>query len=302
MENKKYKVLLYYKYTNIEDPKLYRLEHYRFCKQLGLKGRILISSEGINGTCAGTEKQTARYMEYLQNDSRFSGIIFKIDHEDVNPFDHMYVRVKKELVTFNAGDDLNPLKSTGTHLKPSEFKNMLEDENVIVLDGRNGYEWDLGHFRGAIRPDIQNFREFPEFIKDKMSQYKDKKVVTYCTGGVRCEKLTTYLIKEGFKDVYQLDGGIVTYGKDEDVKGELFDGKCYVFDNRIAVPINRTEGDLVVAKCLHCGELSDRYVNCANPECNLQYFCCEKCEPSIKRSCSDDCRKHNKNRYFEEIK
>lgn len=297
MENKKYRVLLYYKYTNIDDYKIYRNEHLAFCKRMKIKGRILISPEGINGTCAGTFNQTERYMEYLQNDPRFSGIVFKMDYEDVNPFDRIHVRAKNELVTFNAGDDLNPLISTGTHLKPSDFNNMLKDPNVIVLDGRNDYEWDLGHFRNAIRPEIKNFREFPEFIRKNLSQYKDKKVITYCTGGVRCEKLTSFMIKEGFKDVYQLDGGIVTYGKDEDVKGDLFDGKCYVFDERISVGINRTESNIVVSKCLHCGELSDRYVNCANPECNLQYFCCVKCEPISKRSCSDSCREHPRNRY-----
>ncbi|MOA34191.1 putative rhodanese-related sulfurtransferase [compost metagenome] len=133
-----------------------------------------------------------------------------------------------------------------------------------------------------------SFREFPEWIRNNLSQFKDKKVLTYCTGGIRCEKLTGFLIHEGFQDVAQLDGGIVTYGKDSDVQGRLFDGKCYVFDERISVPINRTDEDIVIGHCYHCEVSNDRYINC--PVCNLQYICCDDCEHEHHGFCSDACR------------
>lgn len=295
-EQKPYRILLYYKYVPIEDHEQFAAEHLKFCKELGLKGRILVAKEGINGTVSGTVEQTQAYMDHMHQDPRFSDLWFKIDESDHHAFKKMFVRPKDEIVTFRLEDDVNPNELTGNRLSPKEFMEALQQEDVIVIDGRNDYEYEIGHFRGAIRPDVKAFREFPDWIRDNLSQFKDKKVLTYCTGGIRCEKLSGFLLKEGFQDVNQLEGGIVTYGKDPEVKGQLFDGKCYVFDERISIPINQIE-KVVVGKCHHCGQAEDRYVNCANPECNLQHICCEECEEKHRRSCCEECLEHPLNRY-----
>lgn len=300
-EQKPYRVLLYYKYVRIDHYEEYAAEHLAFCKELGLKGRILIAEEGINGTVSGTVEQTDAYMEYMRQDPRFHDTFFKIDEVQEHAFKKMFVRAKKELVTFRLEDDIDPNQLTGKYLSPKEFHDALLEDDVIVLDGRNYYEYDIGHFRNAIRPEVESFREFPDWIRENLSQHKDKKILTYCTGGIRCEKLSGFLIREGFKDVSQLHGGIVTYGKDPEVQGRLYDGKCYVFDERICVPINQTEEDVVVGKCRFCGKQEDRYVNCANPECNEQMVCCEECEKTHQRSCSTACLEHPRNRYVKEL-
>ncbi|WCK54422.1 rhodanese-related sulfurtransferase [Aneurinibacillus sp. Ricciae_BoGa-3] len=298
MESQKpYRILLYYKYVHIEDYEAFAAEHLEFCKELGVKGRIIVAEEGINGTLSGTVEQTDAYMAELRKDPRFSDIFFKIDESEEHAFKKIFVRPKKEIVTWRFEEDVNPNEVTGKHLSPKEFYEQLQRDDVIVIDGRNDYEYEIGHFRNAIRPGVKSSREFPEWIRENLSQFKDKKVLTYCTGGIRCEKLSGFLINEGFQDVAQLEGGIVTYGKDPEVQGKLFDGKCYVFDERISVPINRTDEDVIVAKCHHCGKPEDRYVNCANPLCNIQYVCCEECEPKHKRSCSKECEEHELNRY-----
>ncbi len=288
MEQHVYRVLLFYKFVRIDNPEQFTAEHLQYCKDLGVKGRILIASEGINGTLSGTIEQTERYMRDLRANPLFSDIVFKIDEADGHTFKKMFVRHKKELVTFRYGKELDPNRISGKRLSPAEFYEQLQNEDVIVLDGRNDYEYDIGHFRGAIRPEVESFREFPEWIRNNLSDYKDKKVLTYCTGGIRCEKLTGFLLSEGFSDVAQLEGGIVTYGKDPQVQGRLFDGKCYVFDERISVPINRTEEDVVIGHCYHCGTSHDRYINC--PVCNLQHICCEECEAEHHGFCSDACK------------
>lgn len=290
MDNtKSYRVLLYYKFVPIENHEEFAKEHLEYCKNLGLKGRILISQEGINGTVSGTVEQTDAYMEHMHKDPRFADLWFKIDEAEGHAFKKMFVRSKKELVTFRVDEyELDPNQITGRYLNPKEFREALQDEDVIVIDGRNDYEYDLGHFRGAIRPDVESFREFPEWIRENLGQFKDKKIITYCTGGIRCEKLTGFMLKEGFKDVSQLHGGVVTYGQDPEVKGELWDGKLYVFDERIAVPVNKVN-ETVVGKCHHCGTPSEKYINCANDECHLHHIVCDECEEKHAHFCSKEC-------------
>ncbi|GGB54879.1 UPF0176 protein YbfQ [Fictibacillus barbaricus] len=300
--SEKMRVLLYYKYVPIDDPESFKDEHLKFCKDLGLLGRIIVAPEGINGTVSGTYEQTQIYMDHLKADPRFEDIVFKIDDVEEHTFKKMFVRHKKELVTWRFEEDVDPNQLSGKRLSPKEFYEALQDEDVIVIDGRNDYEYEIGHFRGAIRPDVKASRDFPKWVRENISQFKDKKVLTYCTGGIRCEKFSGFLLKEGFKDVSQLEGGIVTYGKDEEVQGKLWDGKLYVFDERISVPVNRTEEDVIIAKCYYCGKTEDRYVNCANPECNKQHVCCTDCEVKHKRSCSKECLEHPRNRYETERK
>ncbi len=298
-ENKPYRVLLYYYYTPIEDPAAFAAEHLAFCKGIELKGRILVAKEGINGTVSGTVEQTNAYMDKMKNDPQFEGIVFKIDEADGHAFKKMHVRPRPELVHLALEDDINPNELTGQYLSPKEFFEGLQDENTIVLDARNDYEYELGHFRGAIKPDIETFRELPQWVRDNKEMFEGKRVLTYCTGGIRCEKFSGWLVREGFEDVGQLHGGIATYGKDPEVKGQLWDGQMYVFDERIAVPINQVE-HVIVGRDHFDGQPCERYVNCANPECNDQILCSEENEHKYMRSCTDECRVHPRNRYVVE--
>ncbi|QCT03076.1 rhodanese-like protein [Paenibacillus algicola] len=284
-----YQILLYYKFVTIPDPESFKDEHLQYCKELGVKGRILIASEGINGTISGTVEQTEAYMRHMKANPLFADMVFKVDPAEEHAFRKIFVRHREELVTFRVDEELDPNVVSGKRLSPKEFYETLQREDVIVLDGRTDYEYDLGHFRNAIRPDVDSFREFPEWIRENMGQFKDKTILTYCTGGIRCEKLTGFMMKEGFQDVAQLEGGIVTYGKDPEVQGKLFDGKCYVFDERISVRINNTDEDVVVGKCHHCGKPADTFINCANDACHLQHICCEACEEQHHGFCSTSC-------------
>ncbi|MFG3612040.1 oxygen-dependent tRNA uridine(34) hydroxylase TrhO [Rummeliibacillus stabekisii] len=293
----KYQVLLYYFYTKIEDPAQFAQEHLAYCQSNELKGRILVAPEGINGTLSGTVEATNAYMDYMRNNPLFDGIVFKIDEAEGHAFKKMHVRPKDELVNLHLEEDINPNELTGEYLEPAEFLKRMQEDNTVVIDARNTYEYDLGHFRGAIRPDIQTFRELPEWINENKEQFEGKQILTYCTGGIRCEKFSGWMKREGFDNVAQLHGGIVTYGKDEVAKGQLWDGQCYVFDERIAVPVNQVE-HVIVGRDHFDGEPCERYINCANPECNKQILCSEENEDKYLGGCTHECRVHPRNRYI----
>ncbi|MGN8647723.1 oxygen-dependent tRNA uridine(34) hydroxylase TrhO [Gracilibacillus sp. HCP3S3_G5_1] len=301
MEKKeKYQVLLYYKFVTIEDPETFAHDHLKFCKELGLKGRILVAEEGINGTVSGTVEQTNKYMEAMHNDPRFSDMVFKVDEADGHAFKKMHCRHRPELVTLRLGEEnVDPREKNADFLDPKAFYEAMQDENTVILDTRNDYEYELGHFRGAINPDIDSFRELPEWIENNREKLEGKKILMYCTGGIRCEKFGGWMKEKGFDDVAQLHGGIVTYGKDPEVQGELWDGQLYVFDERISVPVNRKE-HVVVGRDYFDGEPCERYVNCANPDCNKQILCSEENEHKYMRGCTHECRVHPRNLYIAE--
>ncbi|MBM6619541.1 rhodanese-related sulfurtransferase [Bacillus suaedaesalsae] len=294
-----YRVLLYYMYVPIENPEEFTAQHLKFCKDLELKGRILIAKEGINGTVSGTIEQTDIYMKTMKEDSRFAEMVFKIDVADSHAFKKMHVRHRSELVTLRLEDDINPNIVTGNYLSPQEFYEAMNTPDTVVIDARNDYEYEIGHFRGAVKPDIKNFRELPDWIQNNREMFEGKKILTYCTGGIRCEKFSGWLREEGFEDVSQLHGGIVTYGKDPEAQGKLWDGQCYVFDERIIVPINQTE-HVIVGKDHFTGEPCERYVNCGNPECNKKIITSEENEHKHLRGCTHECRVHPRNRYVSE--
>ena len=291
-----YRVLLFYKYTTIEDPESFAKELLAFGNVIGIKGRILVAKEGINGTLSGTIEATDVYMEKMEADPRFKGIYYKIDEVEEHAFKKLFVRPRKELVSLNLEDDIDPLELTGKYLEPKDFKEALLDENTVVIDARNDYEYDLGHFRGAVRPDIRSFRELPQWIIENKEKFMDKKVVTYCTGGIRCEKFSGWLLREGFQDVAQLHGGIFAYGNDPEVQGELWDGKMYVFDERISVEINHVD-KTVIGRDWFDGTPCERYVNCANPECNRQFLTSEENQAAHLGGCCYECAANENNRY-----
>ncbi len=295
MEAKKeYLILLYYCYTDIEDPEAFRVQHHLYCIEHQLMGRIIIAKEGINGTISGKKDECEQYMQELKSDPKFSKIEFKIEASDHHAFQKLHVRVKDEIV--NSGlTGINPVHKTGNYLEPEDFQKMKDADDVVVVDVRSDYEYNVGRFKNAITLDMGNFREFPDKVK-ALEKYKDKKVITYCTGGIKCEKASAYLLEKGFKNVYQLHGGIIKYGLE--TGGKDFEGKCYVFDNRIVSEVNRVN-PTIISTCYICGDVCDRMVNCANPECNKHVPICESCAEKMEGACSEECRQHPAKRPYD---
>ena len=294
---KAFQTLLYYCYSHIQDAEQYATDHLKFCKSLGLTGRIIIADEGLNGTVSGLPEACKAYMDYIYADGRFNATEFKIDEVDEPSFIKMHCRYKSEIVYSGLKDPsfIDPTKETGKHLEPAEFAEMIDRDDVIVLDVRSNYEHSMGKFKNAVTLDIDNFRDFPAMINE-LAQYKDKKVLTYCTGGIKCEKASALLLKEGFNDVYQLHGGIIKYGKE--AGGKDFEGKCYVFDNRIAVDVN-TVNPKVISTCRNCGTTTTKMINCANPECNEHFTQCDACGESLDGACSVACQEHPRKRPYD---
>lgn len=291
---KDYQILLYYCYTHIADPDAYREEHHLKCLELGLLGRIIIAGEGLNGTVSGTEESCRQYMDYVKADPRFEALEFKIEAHEGHAFQKLYVRVKPEIV-HSSLKHVDPTKRTGKHLEPAEFKAMKDRDDVVVLDVRSNYEHQVGRFKNAVTIDMENFRDFPEKIKE-LDHLKGKKVLTYCTGGIKCEKASAFLLEQGFEDVYQLHGGIIKYGIEQG--GEDFEGKCYVFDGRVIADVNKVNPS-IISTCYVCGTLSDRMVNCSNPVCNRHEPMCESCGEKMEGACSEACKCHPEKRPYD---
>ncbi|HVD97041.1 MAG TPA: rhodanese-related sulfurtransferase [Cytophagaceae bacterium] len=290
----KYSVLLYYCYAKIDAPEQFREEHHRLCLDLNLRGRIIVAGEGLNGTVSGLVEDCEKYMTAVHADPRFAKTDFKVDYSDKMAFQKMHVRVKPEIV-HSSLKHIKPYERTGIHLEPEEFKQMKDQEDVIILDVRSNYEHGVGKFKNAVTLDIDNFRDFPAKIKE-LEQYKDKKVLTYCTGGIKCEKASAFLLENGFENVYQLHGGIIKYGME--AGGEDFDGKCYVFDNRVVIDVNNVN-PTIISKCYVCGNINDRMVNCANSECNIHVPICEDCGWKLEGACSETCKGHTAKRPYD---
>ena len=274
-------IILYYCYTPIDNPEVFRELHYHYCLQQGLRGRIIIAKEGINGTLSGTPAACTKYMRDLKGDVRFASTHFKVAAHDQHAFEKLHIRVKPEIV--HAGlPHIAPNTPKGQYVTPTELQRLQEDEAVVLLDVRSKYEHHIGHFKDAITLDIDNFRDFPGQVA-QLAPYKERKVVTYCTGGIKCEKASAYLLEQGFKDVYQLHGGIIQYGLETD--GKDFEGKCYVFDNRLTVDINRSNPS-VVGQCYLCHAACDR----TNLQCNRHVPICEGCSQELQGACSRPCQ------------
>ncbi|MBP6385954.1 MAG: rhodanese-related sulfurtransferase [Pseudarcicella sp.] len=292
---KPYSVLLYYNYSTITDPEAYREKHHLYCLENNLLGRIIVAQEGLNGTVSGLNEDCAMYMNWLEKDPLFvnTNFDFKVDNADSHVFQKLHVRVKDEIVNSDLG--VNPTIKTGVHLNPAAFKAIKDDPDVVLVDMRSNYEHSVGKFKGAITFDMENLRELPEHVAE-IAHLKDKKIITYCTGGIKCEKASAYLLEQGFENVYQLHGGIIKYGLEEG--GDDFEGKCYVFDNRVQVDVNSVN-PMVIAKCHICQTACDRMVNCANPECNEHLPICEKCGWEQEGACSESCKTHPRKREYD---
>jgi UPF0176 protein len=283
-----YTALLYYKYVHIDAVQAFRDSQFELCRRLNLKGRILIAEEGLNGTVCGLAADIEEYKRVTLSDSRFADMEFKEDAVDRQVFPRLRVKVREEIVTLGVPDVSADDKAD--YITPAELNTLMHSgEEFYLFDARNDYESKVGKFHNAITPDVDHFRELP----GKLQEYaflKNKKVVTYCTGGVRCEKFSALLKKEGFENVQQLHGGIVNYGRQFPDDG--WEGKLYVFDDRITVDINTPEKEVLVSSCQYCGGKTARIINCANAACDEQYVCCETCQKDHAGFCSTQCEKN----------
>lgn len=291
-----YQILLYYKYTHIDDPTALMNSQRALCQKLGLKGRIIVANEGINGTLEGTLENTEKYIEEMNKDLRFVDIHWKKSVGTGSAFKKLSVKVRNEIVSLHLGErDIDPNKITGKKLKPEELKAWYENnKDFVVVDMRNDYELEVGKFDRTVFPGMKNFRDLREQV-ESIKNLKDKTVLTVCTGGVRCEKASGFLVEEGFKDVYQLDGGIVSYMEKYPAKD--FKGTLYVFDERITMDFDDPDKHVVIGKCKLCKSPCERYVNCVNNGCHLHFVCCDGCsEEDGKSYCSVRCKVEVKSR------
>ncbi len=274
--------LLFYKFITLKNVNEIAEKQKQICDSIGLKGKILLAEEGINGSVSGAQEQVEAYKTEMKKDEFFSDIIFKEEIGSLMPFERMVVKVKKEIIRLDIPLDV---KKTGKHISPEEFLDLYnKNEEITVLDARNNYESQIGKFKDAITPDIKTFREFPkvaEMLKDK----KDKKIVMYCTGGIRCEKASAYLIEQGFKDVSQISGGIITFC--QKLPETLWEGKCFVFDDRLISPVNQKQP--LLEKCVACESSCDLYKNCRNAICNKRISICRDCKTKFNGCCSQAC-------------
>lgn len=285
-----YQVLLYYKYVSIDIPEKVRNDHRILCESLGLKGRIIIASEGINGTVEGTIENTEKYIEEMEKSEYFKGIIYKKSAGTGSAFPKLSIKVRPEIVTVKI-PGLNPNQITGKYLSADELHQWYEDgKEFYIVDMRNDYEYISGFFEGYIPSGIHNFYDLPQVLP-KIEHLKNKTVVTVCTGGIRCEKASGFLVANGFSDVYQLKDGIQTYM--EKYPNKHFKGKLYVFDNRLTLAFNTDSPEHeIVGKCMHCQVSCDTYVNCAYDMCHFHFISCNNCldKNTGLAFCKEDCK------------
>ena len=277
------KILLYYKFTPLSDPEAVKLWQKTLCESLNLRGRILMSRHGLNGTVGGDIDDLKAYIRATKQYPGFRDTVFKWSDGAREDFPRMSVKSRRELVGFKNADDEfevdeNGVIGGGKHLKPQEVNELVEayGDDVVFFDGRNAHEAKIGKFKDAIVPDTRTSRDFiAELESDKYDGIKDKKVITYCTGGVRCEVISAMMKKRGFNEVYQIDGGIVKYGEAYGDDG-LWEGALRVFDGRMTVKFS--ERAKTIGECLHCGAKTSNFENCANVTCNELALICETCK------------------------
>tara|TARA_B100001287_G_scaffold62496_2_gene50591 strand:- start:13639 stop:14655 length:1017 start_codon:yes stop_codon:yes gene_type:complete len=285
--------LSFYQYAKINNTQKFRDKLFIFWDSIDVLGRIYIASEGINAQLSLPESNFNKFTEHLKTISFLQNTRLNIalKHEKKS-FLKLKIKIRNKIVADGLSDASFDVTNKGIHLDAKGFNSMMEKKNSIVLDMRNHYESEIGHFKNAICPDVDTFRDSLETIENNLKDHKeDKNLLMYCTGGIRCEKASAYFKHRGFKNVFQLDGGIIEYAKQVQKKGLInnFVGKNFVFDNR------RTEkiSDDIIAKCHQCGSPFDIHTNCANDACHLLFIQCDKCKEKMNNCCSYECMKIN---------
>ena len=235
----------FYHFVSLENIEQFQTSILKFCQKNKIKGTVLLASEGINGTISGDEKKIQKFIEFIKEDScfknKFKNLEYKESWASKNPFYRMKVRLKKEIVALGV-DGVSPTKKVGEYVNPEDWNNLINDPNTIVIDTRNNYEVDIGTFKNSINPKTETFREFPSYVDKNLNNNEPKKIAMFCTGGIRCEKATSLMLEKGFEDVYHLKGGILKYLENIPKGESLWEGECFVFDQRVAVTHGLNEG------------------------------------------------------------
>jgi len=281
--------LSFYRYVIIESPDDFRNEVYEKFESLGILGRIYVAKEGINAQISVPEQHFNAFNEYLQNSAMLCNMPLKIAVEETGKsFIKLIVKVKNKIVADGLHDETFDVTNVGRHLSAKEFNEAMDDPNTIVVDMRNHYESEVGHFKDAVLPDTDTFRETLPVSIDMLQDRKDSKILLYCTGGIRCEKASAYFKHHGFKDVNQLLGGIIDYHRQIKAEGleSKFIGKNFVFDDRMGERIT----DDIIAHCHLCGSTCDDHINCANEDCHLLFIQCGSCSEKLNGCCSEACK------------
>ena len=281
--------LSFYAYAKIQDPKKFRDDLFLAWNKLDALGRIYVATEGINAQMSIPEDNLEAFRATLEVYDFMKGIRLNeaVEHDD-HSFLKLTIKVRDKIVADGLNDETFDVTDIGVHLKAKEFNEILDDPNTIVVDFRNHYESEVGHFKGAITPDVETFRESLPIINDQLQNHKeDKNLVMYCTGGIRCEKASAYFKHQGFKNVFQLEGGIINYAKQIEAEGleSKFIGKNFVFDNRLGERIT----DDIISQCHQCGKPCDNHTNCENDGCHLLFIQCDECKSAMDNCCSTEC-------------
>jgi UPF0176 protein len=279
----------FYRYVNIENPEELRDQLLEVWGNLGVLGRIYLAKEGINSQMNVPTENYEKFLNWLDSDERFAKMPIKIAVEDDGKsFYKLTIKVRPKIVADGLNDDAFDTTNVGNHLSAKEFNEALDDPNTVVVDMRNHYESEVGRFEGAICPDADTFREELPMVVDILKDKKDKKVLLYCTGGVRCEKASAYLKHEGFEDVNQLLGGIIDYARQVKAEGldSKFKGKNFVFDERIGERITED----ILSECHQCGNPCDTHTNCKNDDCHLLFIQCQECAEKMEGCCTPKCQ------------
>ncbi|NRB49017.1 MAG: rhodanese-related sulfurtransferase [Saprospiraceae bacterium] len=281
--------LSFYQYHNIESPEKFRDQLYRAWSKLGVYGRIYIAQEGINGQISVPAQGLEAFKEEMYNVPFLDGIRLNIAvDDDGKSFYKLKIKVRKKIVADGLDDSSFDVTKRGKHLDAVSYNELADLEDTIIVDMRNHYESEVGYFEGAIRPDVETFREALPLVEDMLEEKKDSNIIMYCTGGIRCEKASAYYLHKGFENVFMVDGGIIEYTRQCKEQGlpNKFLGKNFVFDERMGERI----GDEIIAKCHQCGEPCDTHVNCANDACHILFIQCEKCAKKYNSCCSKKCQ------------
>ena len=238
----KYVIVALYKFVTLDDYEALKRPLLQVMEENGIKGTLLLAREGVNGTVAGRPVDIAALKSWLESDSRLQGIAYKESRDDELPFYRTRVKLKKEIVTMGV-EDIDPNRIVGSYVRPEDWNELISDPDVTVIDTRNDYEVEIGSFENAVNPNTQTFREFPQYVEENLDPQKHKKIAMFCTGGIRCEKSTAYLKARGFGEVYHLEGGILKYLENVPPEESLWQGECFVFDNRVAVDHSLEKGN-----------------------------------------------------------
>ena len=282
--------LSFYAYAKIKDPKQFRDDLFIAWNQLDALGRTYVAKEGINAQMSIPAENMEAFRETLEVYDFMKNIRLNVAVEqDDHSFLKLTIKVRDKIVADGLNDETFDVTNIGVHLKAAAFNEILENPNTIVVDFRNHYESEIGHFKGAITPDVETFRESLPIINEQLKDFKeDKNLVMYCTGGIRCEKASAYFKHQGFKNVFQLEGGIINYAKqikEENIESK-FIGKNFVFDHRLGERIT----DDIVSQCHQCGKPCDNHTNCENEGCHLLFIQCDECKSAMENCCSSECR------------